>query len=78
MTLIIVRVAGNRKLVFSYFYICKKHLSSIHYIFNTVLDFQDTALNTKRQNVCSRRPYILVRMINNKQSEKYISKGNKF
>lgn len=44
MTVIIVRVAENREFVSSY-YIFRKYLLSIYSVLNTVLDFEDTALN---------------------------------
>lgn len=46
MAIITIRVAENKKFVSRYFYTFQKYLLNIYYILNTVLDIQDTALNT--------------------------------
>lgn len=44
-TIILVGEAQNRKFVSRCFCVFIKYLSSIYYIFNMVLDFEDTALH---------------------------------
>lgn len=52
---------------FQVFLCIQKYLLNIYYSLDTVLYFQDIALNTVCQKICSHGPYILPGMTNNKK-----------